>query len=609
MTANRLYYLQDYSWRMLATALVLASAFCAGCQSEDEPLTVAKSRYAADGAADNDAAGTDDATTTVTPPPLPSANQDSTTADAIAPDLKPPTVLNRPDGSTEVALHEPENNSNGNSEAAAPPTNDSTTTDDVAEGDAPDSLEGLSRKMSELLSSRPSVEMTFEQQQQYQQGIVTPELEQLFADAQQKHDDALADVLEKIVVAADGMLQRTDLEESDRVRANMSKFMSFGQLANLGQANSEEDLLALATSLQDDENAELATIARSTIFNKLVSDFAAGDEEITGEQIVGEANAILDSQAHTEHLFMALQSSLPILMRSGHHAEALEMLELIGTTFRDHDNPEVASGANSLLEQRTLLELQLHLRDVMDDKPDAEKKLISEMQKVVSVNPSLSTYRVISQIAQVLEQTGRYETCGSIYDMIQRGFATVENPQFRQMVDETVASAKKRLNLIGTQMEITGVPVDGSSFDWKSYRGKYVLIDFWATWCKPCRDELPNLQANYEKYKAKGFEVVGVNVDDDTTSVASFLADNPLPWPTLRAEPGQPQGLSNPVAVACGVEGIPFIMLYDPDGKIIDLHLRGERLGERLEELLGDGASDAGGDPIGDEDLPATEAE
>ena len=119
----------------------------------------------------------------------------------------------------------------------------------------------------------------------------------------------------------------------------------------------------------------------------------------------------------------------------------------------------------------------------------------------------------------------------------------------------------------------------------EDYKGKIVLIDFWATWCGPCVEELPNVVANYQKYHGKGLEVLGVSLDkaDSADKLAAFTAENMMPWPQIydgkfwKAE----------VSQLYGIDAIPHMILIDGDtGKIVFDNPRGEKLGPAIEKAL-----------------------
>jgi len=138
---------------------------------------------------------------------------------------------------------------------------------------------------------------------------------------------------------------------------------------------------------------------------------------------------------------------------------------------------------------------------------------------------------------------------------------------------------------IGTEMEnFTLNNPDGKVISLKDFRGKYVLVDFWASWCRPCRAENPNVLKAYSKYHNKGFEILGVSLDTDKTKwVAAIKADG-LDW----AHVCEMKAWDADIARKFNVSSIPFSVLVDKNGKIIAKNLRGEALEEKLKEVMGE---------------------
>ena len=147
---------------------------------------------------------------------------------------------------------------------------------------------------------------------------------------------------------------------------------------------------------------------------------------------------------------------------------------------------------------------------------------------------------------------------------------------------EAAKKIQKELVVGATFPQFEAKDLDGKPLSPANFKGKVLLIDFWATWCGPCVMELPNVIKAYEKHHDKGFEIIGVSLDQDETKLKNFIKDKNMTW----AQYFDGKGWQNKLAQTYGIQSIPATFLLDGSGKIIGRDLRGENLEQALAKAL-----------------------
>ncbi|MCD0488622.1 redoxin domain-containing protein [Pedobacter sp. MC2016-14] len=234
-------------------------------------------------------------------------------------------------------------------------------------------------------------------------------------------------------------------------------------------------------------------------------------------------------------------------------------------------------------------QLKLTMRDEFPGKKEALMACMAKMDSLNKIEKKIeSTFLIqhpdaLLNIAIIKERAGMAEidNAGDIGRL-----AASLSPELRNRPDMMAIS--KRMNALASltignpALDFSMPDSTGKSISVSSFRGKYVLVEFWASWCGPCRTQIPHLLKSYAAFKDKNFEILGVSLDSSREKWLKAVHDEKLPWTQIC----EAKALESKVVSMYGITGIPLNFLLDPNGVIIAKDLRDEKLAEKLKMLL-----------------------
>jgi thiol-disulfide isomerase/thioredoxin len=296
------------------------------------------------------------------------------------------------------------------------------------------------------------------------------------------------------------------------------------------------------------------------------------------EAVAEAADRILaDPQAKEKYQIIAALAKFKHLHERASFGDEKADAMLAAFVEKMKDDPR-----EKIAQEVQLLQLERRALDAGDLDAAGREALLAELRKYFQerrAELAEKHLRIASAAVGVVNQLEDGDAREALFREFGALFATSGNKELAGY-GRRIAKESAKSSLAGTSLELEGVTELGVTFDWQAYRGKVVLVDFWATWCGPCRRAVPVVKAFLGAHQGEGFDVVGVNLDEDHEALAQFLDEQKIPWPNLAGEDGKR------LAEKYGVRIYPTFLLVDRDGKVLEVGHSFEELQPRIEKLL-----------------------
>ncbi len=276
---------------------------------------------------------------------------------------------------------------------------------------------------------------------------------------------------------------------------------------------------------------------------------------------------------------------LPVVLEAGNIVVSVaDKISITGTTLNDKMNAENNKIEAKFSELSKIYQDGISSVESEEDQKALEEKLGEAQNRIIDelvtfIKENLDNpigVHFFQNSAQLLSMDKQKEIIAVMPDAAKADKSIAELIQAIEAFQPTEVGDKFA--------DIKGLSIDGKEVALSDYagKGKVVLVDFWASWCAPCIGELPNVKNTYARFKDKGFEIVGVSLDEDKDAWKSMTEEHELSWPQF----SNLKGWDEPAARVYNVRSIPHTVLIDKDGTIIEKNLRGEAIDKKLEELL-----------------------
>lgn len=282
-----------------------------------------------------------------------------------------------------------------------------------------------------------------------------------------------------------------------------------------------------------------------------------------------------DPRSHGAKL-VALQAAMQLSQIPGADpatkTSADEVLKQIDSIIAAADAPEDAKGEATFIKTMMLTE------NLDEAKPESAFAFLKASDEFLT---KYGTHKLAPQMRQTQLQVAQQAQSPEAAALLNK-LAESKDAETATAAKEIIAQRGKMAELKTKPLDLKFTATNGAEIDLAKLRGKVVLVDFWASWCGPCIAEMPSVVSAYTKLHDKGFEIVGISLDQDKDKMEAALKKHSMTWPQYF----DGKGWQNKISSGYGIESIPAAWLLDKKGMLRETGLRGEALAAGVEKLL-----------------------
>ena len=385
--------------------------------------------------------------------------------------------------------------------------------------------------------------------------------------------------------AADKAYAESDDREI-KYRAAHAKQEAMLGLIGLGDRQAVQRVVAFAKTLENASDPRLVQDGRQLSVSIEIGRLASGGT-VDIDRLMQKFTTLLQEGTPDRSMVDTVQNATAVLNNTGHTKESLKLLEIASRVLAKSQDPEVVKVAGEFAQQVAILKLEFpqKVTAVARNRTPETEKAFQDALRAVEQIPEAGE-PVLFNLAQALfplEHGGQYDLARQTCDVIERMFASHADPRVQAAAKQEVQDVRTRLDLVGKPLAVEGLALaDGKPLDWNAYRGKVVLVEFWASQAPAWEEQLPQFRKLYDEFHPLGLEIISINLDRNRSAAQAALRRLSLPWTVaFSTEPDRCI-----VAEKWRVQSIPFSILVDPNGVVVGLHYSADTLRKYLEQNL-----------------------